>query len=53
MWDMRKLKIEAWSIFEWSKYVNYLAIMKDGLESDKVKLPEVKQHNGAHRRPRK
>ena len=39
IWALKNSKIEAWSIGEWSKHVKYSAIMKNGMESDKVKLP--------------
>jgi hypothetical protein len=48
-----KTKIEAWSIGEWSKCVKYSAIMKNGTESDKVKLAVATWLNAAHIRPRK
>ena len=41
IWALKNSKIEAWSIGEWSKHVKYSAIMKNGMESDKVKLPVV------------
>jgi len=53
IWALRKSKIEAWSIGEWSKHVKYSAIMKNGIESDKAKLPAATRYNEAHRRPRK
>jgi hypothetical protein len=53
IWALRKSKIEAWSIGEWSKHVKYSAIMKNGMESDKAKLPAATRYNEAHRRPRK
>ena len=39
IWALKNSKIEAWSIGEWSKHVKYSAVMKNGTESDKVKLP--------------
>jgi hypothetical protein len=53
IWALKKSKIEAWSIGEWSKHVKYSAIMKNGTESDKVRLPVATWHNAAHIRPRK
>jgi hypothetical protein len=53
IWALRKSKIEDWSIGEWSKHVKYSAIMNNGMESDKAKLPVVTRYSEAHRQPRK
>jgi hypothetical protein len=45
IWALRKSKIEAWSIGEWSKHVKYLAIMNNGMESDKAKLQVVTRYS--------
>jgi hypothetical protein len=53
IWTLKKSKVEAWSIGEWSKHVKYLAILKNGVESDKEKLPAATRYSETHRRPRK
>jgi hypothetical protein len=53
IWALKTSKIEAWSIGEWCKHVKYSAIMKNGTDGDKARLPVATRYNQAHSRPRK
>ena len=48
IWALKTSKIKSWSIGEWCKHVKYSAIIKNGTDSDKAKLPVVSRYNQAH-----